>query len=308
MRILLFILMQVAILVVVSIVGTILTRLFGINLSGSSYGSLLVMCAIFGFVGSFVSLYMSKWMCKRAYGVSVIDTPSNAKEQFLFSTIATLSQRAGIKMPEVGIYDSPEVNAFATGASKDNALVAVSSGLLYNMTEDEIKGVLGHEISHISNGDMVTMSLLQGVLNTFVYFFSYIVAMAITQLMNRNSDDESPSAGHSFAFYGINMLMQIIFGILANIILMWFSRYREYRADAGSASLDGKENMIKALSALQRLSPRNNAQDQMEQPLSQKEGQFQALCINGKSNVSELFMSHPPLEKRIEALRNLQTL
>lgn len=293
MRVLLFILMQAAVLVVVGVVGSILMSLLGIRLSPGNYAGLFVMCAIFGSVGSIVSLFMSKSMCKRAYGVEVITQPRNNAEAFLLREVSSMAQRAGIAMPEVGIYYSAEPNAFATGASKDAALVAVSSGLLNNMNADEVRGVLGHEISHISNGDMVTMTLLQGVLNTFVYFFSYIIAQALSGFLNRSSDENSSGGGNFFVFYMVNSLLQMLFGILATIISMWFSRYREYRADAGSADLEGTDRMISALQALQRMKDLN----------VQKEGQFSALCINGGVSVSELFMSHPPLEKRIAALR-----
>lgn len=292
MRVLLFILMQAAVLVVVGVVGSILMSLLGIRLSPGNYAGLFVMCAIFGSVGSIVSLFMSKSMCKRAYGVEVITQPRNNAEAFLLKEVSSMAQRAGIAMPEVGIYYSAEPNAFATGASKDAALVAVSSGLLNNMSADEVRGVLGHEISHISNGDMVTMTLLQGVLNTFVYFFSYIIAQALSGFLNRSSDENSSGGGNFFVFYMVNSLLQMLFGILATIISMWFSRYREYRADAGSADLEGTDRMISALQALQRMKDLN----------VQKEGQFSALCINGGVSVSELFMSHPPLEKRIAAL------
>ncbi|MGN0903362.1 MAG: M48 family metalloprotease, partial [Succinivibrio sp.] len=171
MRIILFAAMQAAVLILVSIIGSILLNLFGIYIDGSSYTSLLLMCALFGCVGSVISLFMSKFMCKKAYGVRVITAPSNSREEFLLSTVASLAEQAGLKMPEVGIYNSPDPNAFATGASKDEALVAVSTGLLDSMSMSDVRGVLGHEISHIKNGDMVTMALLQGVLNTFVYFF-----------------------------------------------------------------------------------------------------------------------------------------
>ncbi|MCI6863597.1 MAG: protease HtpX [Anaerobiospirillum succiniciproducens] len=293
MRVLLFILMQAAVLVVVGVVGSILMSLLGIRLSPGNYAGLFVMCAIFGSVGSIVSLFMSKSMCKRAYGVEVITQPRNNAEAFLLREVSSMAQRAGIAMPEVGIYYSAEPNAFATGASKDAALVAVSSGLLNNMSADEVRGVLGHEISHISNGDMVTMTLLQGVLNTFVYFFSYIIAQALSGFLNRSSDENSSGGGNFFVFYMVNSLLQMLFGILATMISMWFSRYREYRADAGSADLEGTDRMISALQALQRMKDLN----------VQKEGQFSALCINGGVSVSELFMSHPPLEKRIAALR-----
>ena len=293
MRVLLFILMQAAVLVVVGVVGSILMSLLGIRLSPGNYAGLFVMCAIFGSVGSIVSLFMSKSMCKRAYGVEVITQPRNNAEAFLLKEVSSMAQRAGIAMPEVGIYYSAEPNAFATGASKDAALVAVSSGLLNNMSADEVRGVLGHEISHISNGDMVTMTLLQGVLNTFVYFFSYIIAQALSGFLNRSSDENSSGGGNFFVFYMVNSLLQMLFGILATIISKWFYRYREYRADAGSADLEGTDRMISALQALQRMKDLN----------VQKEGQFSALCINGGVSVSELFMSHPPLEKRIAALR-----
>ncbi|MGN1280723.1 MAG: protease HtpX [Succinivibrio sp.] len=297
MRIVLYIAMQIAVLLLVSIVGSVVLNLLGIHVDPSSYGSLLIMCAIFGCVGSFVSLFMSKFMCKKAYGVKVISSPSNSQEAFLVNTVSMLCHRDGLKVPEIGIYQSSDPNAFATGASKDDALLAVSSGLLNSMSQSEITGVLGHEISHIKNGDMVTMALLQGVLNTFVYFFSYIVTFAIINASRGNSsDNRSASFGSSMMFYTINSLMQMVFGILATMILMWFSRYREYRADAGSAMLTSKECMIGSLEALRRgIQPKEN----------KEKSYMQALCINGPVTVSELFMSHPPLEKRINALRAL---
>lgn len=293
MRVLLFIAMQVAILVVVGVVGSILMAVLGIRINPQSYAGLFIMCAIFGCVGSMISLFMSKSMCKRAYGVEVITSPRNNAEAFLLREVSSMAQRAGIGMPEVGIYYSADPNAFATGASKDNALVAVSSGLLNNMSPDEVRGVLGHEITHIANGDMVTMTLLQGVLNTFVYFFSYIAAQVVSGFFSRSDDEEGSGAGNIFIFYMVNSLFQVLFGILATIIAMWFSRYREYRADAGSADLEGTGRMISALQALQRLSSIE----------VKKEGQFSAFCINGGVGLSELFMSHPPLAKRIAALQ-----
>ncbi len=296
MRVILYIGMQLAVLLLVSIIGSVLLNIFGIQVNPSDYMSLLIMCAIFGCVGSIISLMMSKFMCKKAYGVQVISAPRNSQESFLVNTVAMLCQRDGLKMPEVGIYNSPDPNAFATGASKDAALVAVSTGLLNSMTQEEVTGVLGHEISHIKNGDMVTMALLQGVLNTFVYFFSYIATFAIVNATrgNRDSDDNGPSFGSSMMFYTINSIMQMVFGLLASMLLMWFSRYREYRADAGSAALNGKQCMISALEALKRgIQPREN----------KEKSYMQALCINGPTTLSELFMSHPPLDKRIAALR-----
>lgn len=197
MRLVLYIAMQIAVLLLVSIVGSILLNIFGIQIDTQSYASLLVMCAIFGCVGSVISLFLSKTMCKRAYGVQVITTPRNQQEAFLLSTVRMLTQKDGLAMPEVGIYNSPDPNAFATGASKDAALVAVSTGLLNSMSQSEVTGVLGHEISHIKNGDMVTMALLQGVLNTFVYFFSYVAAFAIVNATRgNNSDNRNVSFGH----------------------------------------------------------------------------------------------------------------
>ena len=203
-------------------------------------------------------------------------------------TVARQSQLAGIPMPEVAIYHSPDVNAFATGATKSNSLVAVSTGLLNNMTETEAEAVLAHEISHIANGDMVTMALLQGVLNTFVIFLSRIIATAVASSRNNNGEETRSSS----LYFLVSMVLEMVFGVLASIIAMWFSRYREFRADAGSASLVGKEKMIMALQRLQQLHEPQNL-----------EGSLNAFMINGKR--SELFMSHPPLEKRIEALRNL---
>lgn len=296
MRIVLFIAMQLAVLLVVSVILFIILPLFGIRLTPTTYGGLLLLCAVMGFSGSLISLFLSKWMCKKAYGVQVITTPRNEREAFLLNTVASLAQRQNLGMPEVGVYQSRDPNAFATGASRNSALVAVSSALLYSMNEDELRGVLGHEMSHVGNGDMVTMTLLQGVLNTFVYFFSYLAALAVSNAMNRSTDSEgrSNSIGNVMAFHLANTVFQIIFGILANMILMWYSRHREYRADAGSAALEGKKCMIKALQALRR------ATAPAQQP-----GQFQAFCINGGGSVAELFMSHPTLEKRIAALQKL---
>ncbi len=296
MRIVLFIAMQLAVLLVVSVILFIILPLLGITLSPVSYGGLLLLCAVMGFAGSLISLFLSKWMCKKAYGVQVISTPRNEKEALLLDIVSSLAQRQNLAMPEVGVYQSGELNAFATGASRNNALVAVSSSLLYSMHEDELRGVLGHEMSHVGNGDMVTMTLLQGVLNTFVYFFSYIAAMAVSNAMNRsnNSEGRGSSVGNVMMFHLANTVFQIIFGIIATLILMWYSRHREYRADAGSASLEGKKCMIKALQALRRAPAP-----------AQQQGQFQAFCINGGDAFAELFMSHPTLEKRIDALQKL---
>lgn len=279
-RILLFVATNFAVLIVLGIVLNILIPVLGLD--PGSYGGLLFICAVFGMGGSFISLLMSKTIARRSVGAQVIDQPRNQDESWVLETVRRQAQKAGIGMPEVAIYDSPEINAFATGANRNNALVAVSSGLLRSMTADEAEAVLGHEISHVANGDMVTMTLIQGVLNTFVFFFARIVA----NMVNRGG-----SSG--IAYFMTVMAFQAVFGLLASIIVMWFSRYREFRADSGGANLAGREKMI---AALQRLRT-----GQME---SQLNGQLVAFGINGKHAVASLFMSHPPLDKRIAALQN----
>ncbi|MEZ7861528.1 MAG: protease HtpX [Aeromonadaceae bacterium] len=287
-RVFLFLATNLAVMLVLSIVLSVLSSWLGIDRQGM--GGLLLMAAVFGFGGSFVSLLISKWVAKRSYGVQIIEQPRSEMEHWLLSTVTRQAQQAGIGMPEVGIYDSPEMNAFATGASRNNALVAVSSGLLYSMSRDEAEAVLAHEVSHIANGDMVTLTLIQGVVNTFVIFFARLVAGLISNFLR--SDDEEEGAGMGgLAYMATVFVLEMIFGILASIIVMWFSRQREFRADAGSAKLAGRDKMIAALEHLR----------QGHEP--QLEGTMMAFGINGKRSVSELFMSHPPLEKRIEALR-----
>ena len=287
-RVFLFLATNLAVMLVLSIVLSVLSSWLGIDRQGM--GGLLLMAAVFGFGGSFVSLLISKWVAKRSYGVQIIEQPRSEMEHWLLSTVTRQAQQAGIGMPEVGIYDSPEMNAFATGASRNNALVAVSSGLLYSMNRDEAEAVLAHEVSHIANGDMVTLTLIQGVVNTFVIFFARLVAGLISNFLR--SDDEEEGAGMGgLAYMATVFVLEMIFGILASIIVMWFSRQREFRADAGSAKLAGRDKMIAALERLR----------QGHEP--QLEGTMMAFGINGKRSVSELFMSHPPLEKRIEALR-----
>ncbi len=285
-RIVLFLLTNLAVILVFSVVLSIIFKVFGID--RSSMGGLLVLAAVFGFGGSFISLAMSKWMAKRSTGAVVIEQPRNATEQWLMSTVARQAQQAGIGMPEVAIYDSPEMNAFATGMNRNNALVAVSTGLLRNMREDEVEAVLAHEVSHVANGDMVTLTLIQGVVNTFVIFLARLIAGAISNA-GRSSDEESSSGG--FAYMMTVIVLEMIFGVLASIIVMWFSRQREYRADAGAAKLVGANKMVAALERL-----RNNHESQLE-------GSMMAFGIANKPAASELFMSHPPLEKRIDALR-----
>ena len=287
-RVFLFLATNLAVMLVLSIVLSVLSSWLGIDRQGM--GGLLLMAAVFGFGGSFVSLLISKWVAKRSYGVQIIEQPRSEMEHWLLSTVTRQAQQAGIGMPEVGIYDSPEMNAFATGASRNNALVAVSSGLLYSMSRDEAEAVLAHEVSHIANGDMVTLTLIQGVVNTFVIFFARLVAGLISNFLR--SDDEEEGAGMGgLAYMATVFVLEMIFGILASIIVMWFSRQREFRADAGSAKLAGRDKMIAALERLR----------QGHEP--QLEGTMMAFGITGKRSVSELFMSHPPLEKRIEALR-----
>ncbi|MGS0681394.1 protease HtpX [Shewanella sp. 125m-7] len=283
-RIFLLIATNMAILLVASIVMSIL----GVNTS--TMGGLLVFAAIFGFGGAFISLAISKWMAKKTMGCEVITTPRDNTERWLVETVARQAEQAGIKMPEVAIYQSPELNAFATGPSKNNALVAVSSGLLYGMSQDEIEAVLAHEVSHVANGDMVTLTLIQGVVNTFVIFAARVVAGIINNFVSSN-DEEGEGLG-MFAYMAVVFVLDMLFGILASIIVAYFSRIREFRADEGAARLAGKEKMIAALERL-RQGPETGAM-----PAS-----MSALGINGKKSMAELMMSHPPLEKRIAALR-----
>ncbi len=287
-RIFLFLATNIAVMVVI----TILFNLLGLRSVldargiGLDLNSLLVMSAIIGMTGSFISLAMSKWSAKNAMGVYVIEQPQNRTEQWLLDVVARQAQQAGIGMPEVGIFETPESNAFATGMSRNSALVAVSSGLLQNMNADEVEAVIGHEMTHVANGDMVTMALMQGVVNTFVYFFATVIGHIVDRAVFKTE------RGYGPAYYITQMVAQIALGILASMLVMWFSRRREFRADAGGASLAGREKMIAALRALQR---GHEAQD--------LPGQLAAFGING-GGMSRLFMSHPPLEERIAALQN----
>jgi heat shock protein HtpX len=282
-RIALFLITNLAVLVLAGIVMSV----FGVN--PNQMGGLLVMAAIFGFGGSLVSLLLSKFMAKRATGAQVITEPRNHTERWLLETVRRQAQAAGIGMPEVAVYDGPEINAFATGANRNNALVAVSTGLLQNMTEDEAEAVLGHEISHIANGDMVTMALLQGVLNTFVIVLARVVGGVVDSYLSGNRDGR-----RGLAYYAIVMVLEMVFGLFATMIAMWFSRYREFRADAGGASLAGRAKMIAALQRLEL----NHGQSTLP-------SQVQAFGIAGGlgQGVRKLFMSHPPLSERIATLR-----
>ncbi len=287
-RIFLFLVTNIAIMLAISILFNVLGVKGALDAQGVNLNleGLLAMSAVIGMTGSVISLLMSKWSAKNAMGVHVIEQPQNQTEQWLVSMVAQQAQQAGIGMPEVGIFDSPDPNAFATGANRNSALVAVSTGLLHRMNADEVEAVVGHEISHVANGDMVTMALMQGVVNTFVYFFATVIGYVVDRVVFKTE------RGYGPAYYIVQMIAQIALSILASMIVMWFSRHREFHADAGGAKLAGREKMISALEALQRA----------HEP-SQLPGELAAFGING-GGVQRLFMSHPPLEERIAALRN----
>nr|WP_246429074.1 protease HtpX [Pseudoxanthomonas broegbernensis] len=267
----------------------IVMSLFGVH--PGQMGSLLVFAALFGFGGSLVSLLLSKWMARRATGAQVIVQPRNETERWLLATVRRQAQAAGIGMPEVAVYDAPEINAFATGANRNNALVAVSTGLLRQMQADEAEAVLGHEVAHVANGDMVTMALLQGVLNTFVIVLARVVGGLVDGYLSGNRDN---GGGRGLAYYAIVMVLELAFGLFATMIAMWFSRHREFRADAGGARLAGRQKMI---AALERLS--------LNQGRSTLPAQVEAFGISGGigQGLRRLFLSHPPLSERIAALR-----
>ena len=288
MRIVLFLATNLAIMIAISILFNVLGLKSALDAQGVylNLNGLLMMSAVIGMSGSIISLFMSKWSARNAMGVHVIEHPQNQTEQWLVNIVARQAQQAGIGMPEVGIFDAPDPNAFATGANRDSALVAVSTGLLHSMNAEEVEAVLGHEISHVANGDMVTMALMQGVVNTFVYFFATIIGYVVDRAVFKTE------RGYGPAYYITQMVAQIALSILASMLVMWFSRYREFRADAGGANLAGRQKMINALRALQR---------SHEQP--QLPGELAAFGING-GGIQRLFMSHPPLEERIEALQN----
>src|SRR6185437_5368264 len=289
-RIFLFIITNLAILLVLSITLRILgvDRILDTEGSGIDFNSLVIMAGVIGFGGSLISLAMSKWTAKRMTGAVVIEQPSDPTERWLVETVRRQAERVGIGMPEVAIYDAPDMNAFATGMNRNEALVAVSTGLLQAMTKDEIEGVLAHEISHVANGDMVTLALIQGVVNTFVIFLSRIIGHFVDRVIFKTERDQGP------AFLITTIVAQMVLGILASMIVMWFSRQREFRADAGGAQLAGRDKMI---AALERLKQRHEA--------SQLPEQMAAFGISGGgvgSGLKDLFLSHPPLEMRIAAL------
>ncbi len=287
MRILLFLATNIAVMIVISILFNILGLTGYVTAQGLDLKALLMMSAVIGVTGSVISLAMSKTMAKTSMGVQVIGQPQNQTEKWLIDVVQRQAQQAGIGMPEVGIFQAGMPNAFATGMNRNNALVAVSTGLLQAMNPDEVEAVVGHEMTHVANGDMVTMALMQGVLNTFVYFFATIIGSIVDRA---TSDNERGSFG--MGYYMAQMVAQIALGFLASMLVAWFSRYREFKADAGGAHLAGREKMIGALRALQR---GHEAED--------LPGQFAAFGING-GGIQRLFMTHPPLEERIAALQN----
>ncbi|KAB2936243.1 MAG: protease HtpX [Candidatus Contendobacter sp.] len=288
-RILLFVATNLAVVLLLGMVA----RLLGVDRflyqSGLNLPSLLIFAAIFGMGGSLISLLMSKWIAKRSVGAQIIEQPRTQAERWLVETVQRQARAAGIGMPEVALYDSPEPNAFATGANRNAALVAVSTGLLEQMSAEEVEAVLGHEVSHVANGDMVTLSLLQGVLNTFVIVLSRVVGYGVDQFLSKG-ENRGPGIG----YWITSMILEIVFGLLASLIVMWFSRYREFHADAGGARLAGRGKMIAALERLR----------QLHEP-SRLPSQMAAFGINGGlgDGLRKLFMTHPPLEERIAALR-----
>ena len=289
-RIFLFLATNFAVLIVISLVFKLLgfQGLLQANGVDLDLGAVLVWAGLIGFSGSIISLLMSKGMAKRSMGVQVITHPSTPFEQWLYGVVERQAQAAGIGMPEVGIFDSPDPNAFATGWNRNAALVAVSTGLLQQMNRDEVEAVVGHEISHVANGDMVTLTLIQGVVNTFVVFLSTIIGHIVDRVIFKNEE------GHGIAYFVSSMIAQVLLSVLATMIVMWFSRFREFRADAGGAGLTSRRQMASALRALQRV----------HEPQDLPAGEFAAFGISGGmgDGLKKLFMSHPPLEERIAVL------
>ena len=286
-RILLFLATNLAIVFVLSITMRLLGVEPYLNANGLNLSALLIFAAVMGFGGSLISLAISKWSAKTAMGVHVIEAPANSTEFWLLETVRKYSEQAGIAMPEVGIYDAPDVNAFATGMSKNSSLIAVSTGLLQQMTRQEAEAVIGHEVAHAANGDMVTLALIQGVVNTFVMFLSRVIGHLVDRVVFKTERGQGP------AFFVTMIVAELVLGILASIIVMYFSRQREFRADQGGASLAGRQNMIAALERLNSLHP---------QPLPDKMAAF-GIAGGVGGGLKRLFMTHPPLEERIAALR-----
>jgi heat shock protein HtpX len=287
-RIFLFVLTNLAVMVVLSISMKLLGLDRALAGTGFNAGAVLVMSGILGFGGALFSLAISKWSAKMMTGARVIETPSNPTERWLFETVQRQAREAGIGMPEVAIYDAPDVNAFATGMNKDNALVAVSTGLMNSMSRDEAEAVLGHEVSHVANGDMVTLALIQGVVNTFVFFLARLIGYVVDRIILKNDRE------YGIGYYVTTIAAELVLGILASTIVMWFSRQREFRADAGGARLASREKMIAALARLKAV----------QEGDAMLPNQMKAFGIRGGGGgLSRLFMTHPPLEDRIAALR-----
>lgn len=285
-RVILFLATNFAVLTVLYLVLSLLG--IGRTPAGTE---LIIFAMVLGFGGSLISLFISKWMAKRSMGVQIIEQPTTPFEHWLVDLVRRQSQQVGIGMPEVGIFNSPQPNAFATGWDRNNALVAVSTGLLQHMTKDEVEAVVGHEVSHVANGDMVTLTLIQGVLNTFVIVLARVIGGVVDQMMR---GPDSQHSGPGIGYFLVSMIAQVLLSVLATIIVMWFSRYREFRADAGGAQLAGRAKMIAALQALQR----------QHEPADLPAGEFAAFGISGK--IGSLFSSHPPLADRIAALQQLR--
>ncbi len=287
-RIFLFVATNLAIVAVLSITMRLLGVEPYLQQNGLNLQSLLIFSAVFGFAGSLISLAISKWTAKRITGAQVITSPANSTERWLVETVHRQAKQAGIGMPEVAVYDSADINAFATGANRNNALVAVSTGLLRSMSQDEVEAVLAHEVSHVANGDMITLALIQGVVNTFVIFFSRVIGQLVDKVVFKNE------RGHGPGFWITTIVAELVLGFLASAIVMWFSRQREFRADAGGANLAGRQKMIAALHRLQQGVNQPHLPDQLA-----------AFGISGSlgSGFKRLFMSHPPLSERIAALQ-----
>lgn len=292
-RIVLFVVTNLAIMVVLGITVSVLGVGRFISSDGLDLAKLFAFAAIFGMGGSFLSLAISKWVAKFSTGAQVIERPQNATETWLVETVRAQAQKAGIAMPEVAIFDSPEPNAFATGPTRNQSLVAVSTGLLDHMSREEVEAVLAHEVSHVANGDMVTLALIQGVVNTFVIAIAKIVGYVVDRALSSNSEEEEEYQGPGIGYWVTSIAAEILLGFLATAIVMWFSRRREFRADAGGAALAGRGNMISALERLRAIQEPSHLPSQMT-----------ALGIKGGgSGIMKLFMSHPPLEDRILALK-----
>lgn len=293
-RVGLFLLTNIAVMLTLSITWGIVSRFLGVQAHPGSMWGLAIFSLFWGMGGAFISLQMSRWMAKRSMGVQLIDErTSHGEAAWLYSTVQRLTQQANIPMPEVGIYDSPEINAFATGPSKSRALVAVSAGLLRSMDRKEVEGVLAHEIAHVANGDMVTMTLVQGVINAFVIFFSRLAAFAVRQAISSRDDDGDGGGMSWMAGFAVQIVAEILLTLLGSIVVMWFSRQREFRADAGGAQYAGRDRMIAALERLLQTKDRAHAH---------ADG-LAAFKISGKQGLMALFMTHPPLEERIAALK-----